>query len=77
VEVADLTPEDVERISAAVHDGWMATKRSQGITSRPSEWGEEQMVPYVELSERAKDLDRGTVKAVLAGLEAAGYRVTN
>lgn len=58
-----------ERAATLVHHSWVATKLAQGITSRPSEWGEEQMVPYAELSERAKDLDRGTVRAVLAALE--------
>lgn len=32
--------------------------------------GEELMVPYDQLSEDVKDLDRGTVKAVYAALEA-------
>ena len=63
-----VNPDLVEAVSAKVHEAWMNTKRAQGITSRPSEWGEEQMVPYAELSERAKDLDRGTVCAVLAAL---------
>ena len=58
----------VEAVSARVHAAWMDTKRAQGVTSRPSEWSEEQMVPYAELSERAKDLDRGTVRAVLSAL---------
>lgn len=59
-----------EKIAAKVHEAWMDTKRRQGVTSRPSEWGEEQMVPYAELSERAKDLDRGTVRAVLEAIAA-------
>lgn len=63
----------VEDLSAAVHSGWMETKKSQGITTRKSEWGEELMVEYALLSEKAKDLDRGTVKAVLGALPAAGY----
>ena len=62
-----------ETIAERVHEAWMATKRAQGITSRLSEWGEEQMVPYADLSERAKDLDRETARAALrAGLEAPG-----
>jgi hypothetical protein len=63
----------VEMISANVHEGWMATKRAQGVESRLSERGEELMKPYRELSEPAKDLDRGTVKAVLAALPKAGF----
>ena len=66
---AELRADDLtEDIAARVHEAWMETKRQQGVTSRPSEWGEEQIVPYDELSERAKDLDRGTVRAVLAAL---------
>lgn len=60
----------VEAISEQVHIQWMETKRAQGVESRLSEWGEEQMVPYQDLSERAKDLDRGTVRAVLNAVTA-------
>ncbi|MEP6691884.1 MAG: RyR domain-containing protein [Gemmatimonadaceae bacterium] len=69
--MADL----IERISAAVHDRWMATKRSQGVISRTSETGEEMMVPYDQLSELAKDLDRNSVRAVLEAVVAAGYEI--
>lgn len=60
----------IEAISEQVHNQWMETKRAQGVESRVSEWGEEQMVPYQDLSERAKDLDRGTVRAVLNAVTA-------
>lgn len=62
---------DIEDVSAAVHAAWMESKRGQGVTTRLSEKGEELMRPYSELSEEAKDLDRGTVKAVYAAIEAA------
>jgi hypothetical protein len=62
---------DIEKVSAKVHEAWMASKRAQGATSRKSESGEELMVPYEDLSEAAKDLDRNTVKAVYAAIEAA------
>lgn len=65
----------VEQVSAAVHEQWMATKRQRGVTSRRSETGEELMVPYAALSEAAKDLDRGTVVAVLEALPSTGYMV--
>lgn len=55
---------DVEKVCSRVHDAWMKTKQSQGVTSRLSEKNEELMVPYDQLSEEAKDLDRGTVNAV-------------
>jgi hypothetical protein len=55
---------DIEMVSAEVHAAWMKSKKANGINSRKAEDGEELMVPYEELSEKAKDLDRVTVKAV-------------
>lgn len=61
---------NVELVAAQVHDAWMATKRSQGITSRPSSDGIEQMVPYEELPDHLKALDRATVLAVYEAIDA-------
>ncbi len=63
------TPPDIELISAKVHEQWMESKRAQGIHSRKSESGEELMVPYDQLSEAVKELDRGAVRAVLNAME--------
>lgn len=62
---------DIELVSAKVHEAWIASKHAQGVTTRKSETGEELMVPYEQLSESAKDLDRNTVKAVYAAIEQA------
>lgn len=62
---------DIEVVSAKVHEAWMESKRAQGVTSRQSEKGEELMVPYEQLSETAKELDRATVRAVYAAIRAA------
>ena len=59
---------DIELVSAEVHKTWMKSKKDNGISSRKSEDGEELMVSYEELSEKAKDLDRNTVKAVYAAI---------
>lgn len=65
-----MTPlPDIELVAAEVHAAWMASKRAQGIGSRLSETGEELMVPYAQLSEAAKELDRATVRAVYAAIE--------
>jgi len=66
------TPElpDIEVVSAKVHEAWMESKRAQGVTSRKSETGEELMVPYDQLSESAKELDRGSVRAVYEAIRA-------
>lgn len=63
---------DIEIVAEKVHDDWMKSKLNQGVTSRKSETGEELMVPYDELSEEAKDLDRGTVRAVYAAIKELG-----
>lgn len=55
---------DIEEVAAKVHEAWMEAKRAHGITSRKSEDGEELMTTYERLSERAKELDRATVRAV-------------
>jgi len=65
----------IEELSNASHEGWMEGKRAQGIAARRSELDEELMVPYGELSEKAKDLDRYNVKAVLAAVDRAGYEL--
>lgn len=64
---------DIELVSAKVHEAWMDSKRSAGVTTRKLETGEELMVPYDELSDAAKELDRGTVRAVYAAIEAASH----
>ena len=60
---------DIEKVAAKVHEAWMDEKRRQGITSRPSADGEEQMVPYEELSNKLQEYDRATVRAVYAAIE--------
>lgn len=59
---------DIEMVAERVHNAWMDAKRASGVTTRRLETGEELMVPYADLSERAKELDRGTVKAVYAAI---------
>jgi len=62
---------DIEVVSAKVHEAWIESKKAQHVSSRKSETGEELMVPYERLSEKAKDLDRQTVRAVYAAIKAA------
>lgn len=66
-----MTLPDLELVAAAVHEAWIASKAAQGVTSRPAEDGEELIAPYDQLSEKAKELDRGTVRAVYAAIEKA------
>jgi hypothetical protein len=61
-----MTDALIEAVSADVHAAWIETKLAQGVTSRPSSDGVEQMVPYDELPDHIKELDRSTVRAVFA-----------
>jgi RyR domain len=61
---------DIEAVAAKVHEAWMEQKRARGVTSRRSESGEELMIPYEQLSEEAKDLDRSSVRAVYDAIRA-------
>lgn len=60
---------NIELVADKVHEAWMKSKKYSGVESRKSEDGEELMVPYFQLSEKAKDLDRNTVKAVYTAIE--------
>jgi hypothetical protein len=62
---------DIEVVSSEVHAAWMESKRAQGVDSRKSEDGEEMMVPYEQLTEKSKELDRATVRAVYAAIRRA------
>lgn len=61
---------DIEIISAKVHEAWVNSKLKSGVTTRKSETGEELMVPYDQLSDAAKELDRISVRAVYAAIKA-------
>ncbi|HYY95904.1 MAG TPA: RyR domain-containing protein [Pyrinomonadaceae bacterium] len=61
---------DIEAVAAKVHEAWMKAKRARGVSSRRSETGEELMVPYEQLSEEAKELDRSSVRAVYDAIRA-------
>lgn len=65
---------DIEIVAAEVHQAWIDAKLAQGISSRPAATGEEQMVPYTQLSEPLKELDRATVRAVYAAIERCASR---
>ena len=55
---------DIKNVAEQVHIAWMQSKKVQGFHSRKSEDGEKLMIPYEQLSGKATNLDRNTVKAV-------------
>jgi hypothetical protein len=64
---------DIEKVSELVHADWVNKKLAEGVTSRMATWGEELVLPYDELSDKAKQLDRDTVKVVYKAIrEVAG-----
>lgn len=68
----------VETIAEQVHEDWRRKKRAAGVTTRKAaETQEELMVPFAELSEPAKQLNRDPVVTVLGALEAAGFAVVS
>lgn len=66
----------IEALSDQVHAEWMGEQRRRGRTSSIGRDGEEYMVPYAQLTEAAKELDRVTVRAVLGALRHLGYTTT-
>jgi hypothetical protein len=60
---------DLETVASEVHCQWLESKQKMGIVSRKAEDGEELMVPFEQLSEKAKELDRSTVRVVYAAIK--------
>lgn len=70
------TDQIIEQVSAKVHEDWMKNKLANGVTSRTfAETGEELMVPYEQLTEKAKDADRSTVRTTIKALESLGFLI--
>lgn len=61
---------DLDRLAEAAHDAWYAEKSRRlaelGRSTWPSETGEEQLVPWSQLSEPVREFDRIVVRAILA-----------
>lgn len=73
-----LTPDELEDLSRAEHDRWMAAKLVQGWTYAPVRDDARRLhpdiVPYDDLSEAIKDLDREQVRIMARLLGASGTR---
>lgn len=76
----ELAPADVERLAELEHDRWTAERLFDGWTYAPGEKDVEHLtspslVPWAELSEDVRELDRDAVRGLPAFLAAAGLRV--
>lgn len=73
-----LTPDELEELSRAEHDRWMAAKLVQGWTFGAVRDDAKRLhpdiIPYDELSEAIKDLDREQVRIMARLLGASGRR---
>lgn len=68
-----MTDEEIiELMAEGAHEAWMEGYLAEGITSRLAVWGEEFMVPFDQLSERGKELDRRIMRGILPRLREAG-----
>lgn len=82
-----MDAETFERVAEQVHNAWAAEKQRQGFADHvrtiddsgrgccTNEKHHPDMLPYADLAENIKDYDRATVRAVLAGIDAAGLKV--
>ena len=61
--MSEIIKLDMEAMSASVHQAYLDTCKKLGWFVRP-----ENQIPYAELSEDSKELDRASVRAVLAYL---------
>jgi hypothetical protein len=75
-----LTPEILEKLSAAAHEIYCETKKAEGFTYGPEKSQEKKtnplLIPYEELPEWAKEANRVNVRTVPHKLAAAGYIMT-
>jgi hypothetical protein len=64
-----------DELAADTHQSWMDTNARNGVTSRLSSLtGEEQMVPFDQLSDPVKQFDYDLIDTILASLVRRGYR---
>ena len=70
VAKGDWLPE-VEEVAGTIHAAWMDEKLAAGIQSRMAADGEELMVPYSQLSEKAKASNRILVRTLYAAIADA------
>lgn len=74
-----ITKEELEAISSKVHESWMRQRQAEGWTYGETYDREQKktpfMIPYEELPESEKEVDRATVRQTLAAAEALGYQL--
>lgn len=59
-----------------IHAGWCELLLAQGVTSRPAPAGFEQMVPWLDLPEEGRELNRRLVRQVYQAMFLAWRKET-
>jgi hypothetical protein len=65
-----FTEDDIETMSEAAHNAWLAEKQRRGVVTWPNERGFEQMVPYAQCPDDVKEFDRVVVRAIAEAMTA-------
>lgn len=69
----------IEQLAGLVHEAWVEHQRRQGwrygAQRDEAALRSPNLLPYAELGEPAKELDRVSVRGVLSGLDLLGYRL--
>jgi len=70
----------LEKLAENTHEAWAATRIAQGWTFGPARDDAAKkhpcLVPYRDLTEAEKDLDRVTARETLKAILVLGYRIT-
>lgn len=69
----------MERLAENVHERWAALRISQGWRFGPQRDDERKwhpcLIPYAELPESEKEVDRQTVRETVQAIRQLGYRI--
>ena len=79
IELSAPLKELLEQLAENTHEVWSATRLAQGWTWGPSRDDASKnhpcLVPYQQLSEAEKELDRGTARETLKAILLLGYSI--
>lgn len=75
--VRELAPEELEMLAKLEHDRWEAERRADGWVYGPTKDAASKQSPYLvpweDLSDEVRDLDRDAVRAIPRLLDEAGF----
>ena len=79
IALSDSLQELLERLSENTHEVWAATRIAQGWTYGPTRDDATKkhpcLIPYSQLTEAEKELDRGTARETLKVILSLGYKI--